>query len=82
MLQYFRVFNIDEINIKYLNYSFNSLKDHSKWAIGEEKDWICIGDINRQEHQKKRGGGTVCFQSHAITQVYREIVEDVEPCHK
>ena len=28
--------------------------DHSKWAIGKNKKWVCIGDINRTvgEHRE------------------------------
>lgn len=37
-------------------------KDHAKWGIGVEKNWVCVGDINRMISQEKRGGGAIAFQ--------------------
>lgn len=33
-----------------------------------------------QEHQKARGGGTVCQKSKAISESYRLLVNGFEPC--
>lgn len=41
-------------------------KDHAKWGIGVEADWVCVGDINRMISQEKRGGGTIAFQERAL----------------
>jgi len=41
-------------------------KDHAKWGIGVEKDWVCVGDINRMVSQEKRGGGAIAFQEEAL----------------
>lgn len=41
-------------------------KDHAKWGIGVEADWVCVGDINRMISQEKRGGGAVAFQEQAL----------------
>lgn len=54
--------------------------DHSKWAVGEEDPWICVGDINRAEHQELRGGGTVCLKNEKIAGHYRKLVENFEKC--
>lgn len=43
------VINVDAVNLKPLNYTFNSTQDHSKWAVAPENainNWICIGDNN------------------------------------
>ncbi len=41
-------------------------KDHAKWGIGVDKDWVCVGDINRMISQEKRGGGAIAFQEQAL----------------
>lgn len=41
-------------------------KDHAKWGIGVEADWVCVGDINRMISQEKRGGGAIAFQEQAL----------------
>jgi deoxyribonuclease-2 len=41
-------------------------KDHAKWGIGVEADWVCVGDINRMISQEKRGGGAIAFQDQAL----------------
>ena len=43
----------------------------------------CIGDINRQEEQFKRGGGTVCFLNNPqVWEQYSELVSQIEPCKR
>lgn len=76
-----KVYNIEQIEFKSMNISFKTLRDHSKWMVSEEKKLICVGDINRQEHQKVRGGGTVC-QRTQVSRVYADLVEGVESCKK
>lgn len=41
-------------------------KDHAKWGIGVDADWVCVGDINRMISQEKRGGGAIAFQEQAL----------------
>ncbi|XP_063709606.1 deoxyribonuclease-2-alpha-like isoform X2 [Culicoides brevitarsis] len=79
-----KVMNVDEIEISAASYDFPTLKDHSKWAVSasDDSNWICVGDINRQEHQKQRGGGTVCQNHKKMSKFYRNLVKDVEPCPK
>jgi len=77
----FKVYNIREVKPSSIN--FDSDNDHSKWAVSAESDrnnWICIGDINRQEPQEKRGGGTTCFQNKKIFNLYKDAVDKVEDC--
>lgn len=66
-------------------YNFETLQDHSKWAVssgGDKGKWICVGDINRQEHQKVRGGGSVCSELPNVVAAYSESVGSVESCPK
>jgi deoxyribonuclease-2 len=90
----FKVLNIDAIDFKSKprDVSFVTKKDHAKWAVsyikpnllgGLSKDkYVCIGDINRMETQKKRAGGTVCFQDKFAWKAFTTIIKAIEPCHK
>ncbi len=49
-----------------LDYKWHYTRDHSKWAVSQESDWVCIADINRQISQEKRGGGAICFQNKLL----------------
>lgn len=76
-----KVFNVRSLNVD--KFSFNTTNDHSKWAVSDSKSdasWICIGDINRQESQGRRGGGTTCFQNRAIARLYQSSIETFECC--
>ncbi|KAJ8976824.1 hypothetical protein NQ317_011820 [Molorchus minor] len=71
----FKVNNIKSVYISSANVSFSSTDDHSKWAVtppSDSKNWICIGDINRAEHQKVRGGGTVCLNNKQLALDYKK----------
>lgn len=78
-----KVMNVKQVQVTD-KYQFTTLKDHSKWAVSVagDKEYVCIGDINRQEHQKVRGGGSVCSQLDEIVNTYRIMVEDIESCPK
>jgi len=57
-------------------------QDHSKWAIstsGRSK-WVCVGDINRQTSQTKRGGGTVCQSNSQVHGAFMDGVVDQDSC--
>jgi len=76
----YHVFNINYINIT-STINFSNSKDHSKWAVSPNGgQYVCIGDINRQEAQVNRGGGTMCFQNYLVWQTYNNSVQSVEPC--
>lgn len=78
-----KVYNVEDISIKSSkNISFSTLHDHSKWMVSTDNNLVCVGDINRQEHQKVRGGGTVCIKSESIAKLYKQIIVDSESCTK
>jgi deoxyribonuclease-2 len=79
----FHVLNIENVSFESLNVSFSVHKDHSKWAVtmSKNKTVVCIGDINRQEDQFKRGGGTLCLMNEKnIWSSYRNLVKDTQNC--
>ena len=42
--------------------------------------WVCVGDINRNEAEEKRGGGTVCLQDATVWKAYRTAALEGEMC--
>ncbi|XP_070581879.1 plancitoxin-1-like [Ptychodera flava] len=75
----YKVENVQDIAFKQAN--FSETKDHSKWAVTtENKEWTCIGGINRQEGQKERDGGSVCFEIPAVCKQFTSIISKVEEC--
>ncbi|XP_070546907.1 plancitoxin-1-like [Ptychodera flava] len=61
---------------------FLALNDHSKWAIPttDSESRICIGDINRQLSQKKRGGGMVCAKLPKVRNTYESFINEIDAC--
>lgn len=80
------VWNVIGLKMEFIDFEFSTLDDHSKWTVSsvpetdDQSNWICIGDINRAEHQKRRGGGTVCQRSGPIAANYRSLIQKFEPC--
>jgi len=65
-------------NIGWVNH-----KDHSKWAVTTENSSshaVCIGDINRQNGQKVRGGGTVCLTDENLWRAFIGMVKESAAC--
>ncbi|KAG5856584.1 deoxyribonuclease-2-alpha [Anguilla rostrata] len=67
--------------------TFHTTLDHSKWAVStgrgaqdEAGGWICVGDINRNKAEEKRGGGTVCQRDATVWKAYRNAVQEWYPC--
>ncbi|XP_052762823.1 plancitoxin-1-like isoform X2 [Mya arenaria] len=79
----YKVMNIVAMGFDAIGYEFTSTQDHSKWAITDSSKlaWVCIGDINRQEPQMKRPGGTVCFQHKVVWKAFNDLVKKIEPCN-
>ncbi|KAM9310077.1 deoxyribonuclease-2-alpha [Pholidichthys leucotaenia] len=69
------------------SFTFNNTQDHSKWAVsskpagqGAGGGWACVGDINRNEAEEKRGGGTVCVRDATVWKAYRTAALDCQGC--
>ncbi|XP_072176525.1 plancitoxin-1-like [Diadema setosum] len=75
----YKVENVENITFDGV-LSFEYTKDHSKWAISEHEKWTCIGDINRNESQFKRGGGTVCFKIPAVWTAFNTLIANFSRC--
>jgi deoxyribonuclease-2 len=74
----------DTINVRSVKLTtdveFPETKDHSKWAVSISHPLLCIGDINRQYSQAKRGGGTVCFSNRIIYDSFSNSITDKDSC--
>jgi len=65
-------YNIETYTV--LEYAMNEGNDHSKFAVLPSSKTLCIGDINRQSGQFKRGGGTACFTATSLfSQLYAKM---------
>ncbi|XP_026856925.2 deoxyribonuclease-2-alpha [Electrophorus electricus] len=64
--------------------TFKTTEDHSKWAVsaagGGPGGWVCVGDINRNEAEENRGGGTVCHLNAVVWKAYRTAVLQCDLC--
>uniref|UniRef100_A0A914HTD3 Deoxyribonuclease II n=1 Tax=Globodera rostochiensis TaxID=31243 RepID=A0A914HTD3_GLORO len=74
----YKIHNV--LSVKLSKFAFKSTEDHSKWAVSESGQWTCIGDINRQLSQARRGGGTVCLSNAKIASLYKSAVDKAECC--
>ncbi|XP_053288691.1 deoxyribonuclease-2-alpha [Pleuronectes platessa] len=68
-------------------FTFKASQDHSKWAVSTQAagegvggGWVCVGDINRDEAEEKRGGGTVCLRNPVVWKAYRTAALQCEDC--
>lgn len=79
----YKVHNIEQVKFDSLGLRFSVHRDHSKWTVsdGLNAKVACVGDINRQIDQLKRGGGTVCFlNNERVWKQYFNLVDQLEPC--
>lgn len=68
----------NDLNDLFVDSSLNNNRNSS-----ESVRIACVGDINRQEEQFKRGGGTVCFMSNEnVWRAYSQMVNEIEQCGK
>eukprot|EP01127_Copromyxa_protea_P003630 TRINITY_DN13427_c0_g1_i1.p1 TRINITY_DN13427_c0_g1~~TRINITY_DN13427_c0_g1_i1.p1 ORF type:complete len:340 (+),score=63.40 TRINITY_DN13427_c0_g1_i1:52-1071(+) len=76
--------NVNGISFPGTNIQFHYTKDHSKWGVANSNsNYIsCIGDINRMESQRKRGGGTNCITYAPLYHALRNIISTTDSCSK
>ena len=70
----YEVINVNSVKIPGTT-SWTETSDHSKWCVSLRPSIpiVCIGDINRQASQWKRGGGTLCINSPALHKLFSNI---------
>jgi len=72
---------LNAASLNFMNNKFTNSHDHSKWAVADSQDWICIGDINRERSQKLRAGGTVCSLLPRVAKAFRAAIVSTKPCN-
>jgi deoxyribonuclease-2 len=72
----YKVFDIQNVSLPDGHW-WKVTQDHSKWAITMAAHWSCVGDINREEGQAKRGGGTVCTLDDDLWTAFQQTIADV-----
>ncbi|CAH1175643.1 unnamed protein product [Phaedon cochleariae] len=77
-----RVLNIESIFIKAAGMTIPNEEDNAKWAMGNSfiGSWICIGDMDRNESEKHRGGGAFCMLSKTVVKQFNKMIRSVEEC--
>jgi len=79
-------YTVEHMYISELDVGFSTHDDHSKWAVGApdgfkyNSDWVCIGDMNRQESQEDRCGGFMCFENDQVNKQYVQMTVDLLDC--
>jgi len=63
-------------------YTFRIYDDHSKYAISTDRSLplVCVGDINRQYSQFKRGGGCICVKNIDLWKTFSSLISKAESC--
>lgn len=80
----FDVANVTQIKVDE-SVAWVNHKDHSKWAVTNESSpthSVCIGDINRQNGQRVRGGGTVCLADENLWRAFHGMIKEADRCVK
>ena len=74
MCRPYEIFDIENVTLPDDEH-WKETQDHSKWAIGINKYWVCVGDINRQHGQLSRGGGTYCRYDKSLWTAFQSLVQ-------
>ncbi|KAJ4461990.1 putative deoxyribonuclease II family protein [Paratrimastix pyriformis] len=76
-------YRFNSLNVKDLSVAgqtWHETNDHSKWGIAVHADWVCIGDINRMDSQRTRGGGAACIQHSGLHRLFASMIMGTETC--
>ena len=65
---------VNVLEVKFGSYSYSKTKEHAKWAIAENKNIVCFGDLNHVESQKNRGGHIVCFENEKLHTIMKNTI--------
>jgi deoxyribonuclease-2 len=68
--------NILTVNFK--GVAWKRTQDHSVWALVAQT--VCLGDVNRQNGQLSRGGGTFCLTDVPFSADIKNVITDIEEC--
>jgi len=71
---------LNVMKLKFGDIEYDQNQEHSKWAVGINKNFVCFGDLNRTGSQKSRGGNTVCFENDNLANILRSGIEEYESC--
>lgn len=57
--------------------------DHSKWCVAknQNKNWVCIADVNRAPTQYSRRGGALCYDNAQLKNTFLTFVQGNEDCN-
>lgn len=72
---------LDIASVSFPDLDWDTMNDHSKWAVSKSKKVFCVGDINRMEGQDMRGGGTVCISDSSIAGQMSAVIKTTDKCH-
>ena len=71
---------LNALTVKFGDYSYSKSKEHSKWAVSENKNIICFSDLNHCESQSIRGGNIFCMDDYVISNIYRNAIIEKGSC--
>mmetsp|Transcript_42125 Transcript_42125/g.51138 ORF Transcript_42125/g.51138 Transcript_42125/m.51138 type:complete len:431 (-) Transcript_42125:447-1739(-) len=77
--------DVSVVDVRTMSYgsgtdSWDTVNDHSKWAISTSGGYVCMNDNNRVESQFRRGGLSVCFQQPDLYKVLKAGVDKEGEC--
>ena len=71
----YKVSNINDL--KYNDdYVWRHTQDHSKWGLTNNKNYMCVSDMNRMDSQASRGGSAFCIEDDGLRNAFKSMVID------